>query len=139
MWLGIKLSSAEAEAEALSEGIKLGLHYRYLAEELEIRLPGGITAECDANAAIGFANNTSGRGRMKHIDLRSDWVRMLHDRQEVDIIKVDGTENPADFFTKMLGPSEFAIGLGRVMRIRSHEMTSSPEGACVKGSGEDID
>ena len=139
MWLGIKLSSAEAGAEALSEGIELGLHYRYLAEELEIRAPGGITVECDANVAIGFANNTSGRGRMKHIDLCSDWVRELHDRREVDIVKVDGTENPADFFTKMLRPAEFVIDLARVMRLRPRGMTTYPEGACVKGSGEDVD
>ena len=83
----------------LSEVIKLGLHYKYVAEEMGARSAGKLIAECDASAAIGFANNTSGRGRMKHTDLRQSWVRELHDRDEVDIAKVAGEENPTDFLT----------------------------------------
>ena len=44
---------------------------------------------------------------MKHIDLRSAWIQMLRNKKIVNIIKVPGTENGADFFTKLLSRMEF--------------------------------
>ena len=55
----------------------------------------------DAAAAIGFINNTGTVSRMKHLDLREAWVQQLRDKEVVDYYKVVGTDNPADFFTKI--------------------------------------
>ena len=55
----------------------------------------------DAGAAIGFINNTGAPARLKHISLRLAWVRQLLDHSRIMFIKVLGTENPADLFTKI--------------------------------------
>jgi len=44
---------------------------------------------------------------MKHVDLRQTWVRELRTSGDVEFCKVPGTENKADFFTKILSPIEF--------------------------------
>jgi hypothetical protein len=38
---------------------------------------------------------------MKHLDLRDRWIRELKDSGQIDIIKVPGTLNKADYFTKI--------------------------------------
>jgi hypothetical protein len=44
---------------------------------------------------------------MKHIDARLAWVQELRDKNIVRLIKVAGTKNPADFYTKILPATEF--------------------------------
>jgi len=100
------ISSGEAEIHALSEAIKIGLHLKYVGQELGLEMPDRVPIEVDASAAIAFAENTLGVGRMKHLDLRSEWIRQMKDNQEVVFIKVDGKTNLADFFTKVLSPGE---------------------------------
>ena len=46
---------------------------------------------------------------MKHIDIRSEWVQLVRDRHQFKYVKVDGNENPAGMFTKLLGRSEFDV------------------------------
>jgi len=102
----VVISSGEAEIHALSEAIKIGLHLKYVGQELGLEMPDRVPIEVDASAAIAFAENTLGVGRMKHLDLRSEWIRQMKDNQEVVFIKVDGKTNLADFFTKVLSPGE---------------------------------
>ena len=73
-----------------------------MAQELGISIPGKIRIYADATAAIGFANGASGQSRMKHLDLRQAWIQQIRDRSIAEFIKVDGTDNKADFFTKLL-------------------------------------
>ena len=40
--------------------------------------------------------------KMKHIDVRMAWVKELRNRNLVTFERVPGTENLADFFTKLL-------------------------------------
>ena len=100
------VSSGEAESYALSECIRWALHLKYIGEELSIEMPDRPTVQSDASAALGFAGKTDGTGKMKHIDLREDWVR---DLKSNDIIrtKVPGELNQADAFTKILPLSDF--------------------------------
>ena len=44
---------------------------------------------------------------MKHLDMKSRWIRMLRDRKEVDTEKVQGELNEADFFTKIFAGQAF--------------------------------
>ena len=94
-------SSAEAEVHAAADAVKEGLHLKYVADELGIPVSDKIRVGVDAGAAIGFINNTGSPARLKHINLRESWVRQLRDQSKVEFIKVLGTENPADFFTKI--------------------------------------
>jgi hypothetical protein len=104
---GIMTSSCEAELHALSEAVRLAMHFRYIGEELGIPMPTRVPVMVDAAAAIAFANNTLGVGRMKHLDLRSAWVRQVKTCEHVEITKVKGTVNVADYFTKILPVGQF--------------------------------
>ena len=79
---------------------------QYMADELSDTDTGVIDIYVDATIAVAFANRTSGNGRMKHIDIRSDWVKRLRDADKVRLVKIPGESNPADFMTKILGAAE---------------------------------
>lgn len=94
-------SSGEAEVYALSEAIRQALHVKYVGEELTLPMPDKPAIRCDASAAIGFADCVEGVGRMKHIDLRENWIQeMRSDKTTKE--KCDGKVNKADSFTKVL-------------------------------------
>jgi hypothetical protein len=113
--IGIRQSSAEAEAFAMSECVKAAQHTSFVMDELGIPGPTTIEIGVDATAAMGFANNTSNASRMKHIDVRCDWVILLRDRGVVKFIKVPGDVNPSDFMTKILSGPQFAKQNGRLV------------------------
>jgi hypothetical protein len=106
-WIGIRQSSAEAEAFEMSQCVKAAMAADHVLDELDVKRSKMIKIGVDASAAISFANNTASAGRMKHIDVRCDWVRMLRSKGRVEFVKVDGTDNIADFMTKILSGPEF--------------------------------
>ena len=60
-----------------------------------------------SSMAIGKIQGPRGSGKMKHLDLRDAWIQRLRNKKIVDIVKVLGTENGADFLTKLLSRAEF--------------------------------
>jgi hypothetical protein len=107
-WESERLSSAEAEVFAASEAVKSGLHHSYVLQEM-FQLPQEpFPVWIDSSAAIGFANDTACKGKMKHIDQRDNWVTSIKDRGLVALHKIVGTENPSDYLTKLFGIVEFA-------------------------------
>jgi hypothetical protein len=104
--IGVVLSPGEGESMAASDSCKIAMNMQYVAEELGDTECGVIKIYVDATVAVAFANKTSGNGRMKHIDIRSDWVRVLRDTGKVLLVKIPGELNPADFMTKILGAAE---------------------------------
>ena len=57
----------------------------------------------DASAAIGVAQR-KGLGRTRHLDTQRLWIQDAVRSQRVSILKVPGSENPADCMTKHLYP-----------------------------------
>ena len=112
----ISTSSGEAETHAAADAAKSALNIKHVCQEIDISVPEKVIIGIDAGAALGFINNTATIGRMKHIDLRKEWVRTLRDRSEIDFIKVDGEDNPADFFTKILTGPKFKQSQDRMMK-----------------------
>ena len=101
----IATSSAESEVYAAADAAKLALHFKYVCQEMELPTADKIEMQVDAGAAMGFIHNTGTIGRMKHIDLREGWIDILRSKQ-LKYKRVPGTENPADFFTKVIvGPA----------------------------------
>ena len=92
----------------MSEAVKAAMHCDYVMDELDIPRAGVIQIGVDASAAISFADNTASAGRMKHIDVRCDWMMMLRDRSKIIFVKVPGDINPSDFMTKIFPGVEFA-------------------------------
>ena len=54
-----------------------------------------------------MASNPVTEKRSKHIDIRYHFVREAIERKEVEITFIDGSDNPADLFTKNLGQIKF--------------------------------
>ena len=62
----------------------------------------------DASAAIGVAQRT-GLGKIRHLDTGSLWLQQAVKNKKIGILKVKGTENPADLMTKYLTLKRFRI------------------------------
>jgi len=105
--LCIATSSGDAESRALATTVARGLQMQYIAEELELDTPATLQIYADADAAIGFARNTGGNSKMKHIDIREQWVQDIRQQGRICINKIGTRSNPADFFTKLMVNSEF--------------------------------
>ena len=55
----------------------------------------------DSSAALAVAKR-KGAGKLRHINVSSLWIQERQDREDLELRKVLGTENPADFMTKYL-------------------------------------
>ena len=97
----ISTSSAESEVYSAADAAKLAIHLYYVCEEVGIPVPAPVKINIDAGAALGFIQNTGTIGRMKHIDLRSDWVQTMRSTGRIEFVKIPGEDNLADFFTKI--------------------------------------
>ena len=59
------------------------LHVSYSSEEMGIRFDTPFDLLMDNSAAEVFAKNSAFKARMKHIDARQRWVKVLRDRNIV--------------------------------------------------------
>ena len=93
----IALSSAEAELYALVKGAAQTLGMIALARDLGVNATGRISS--DASAALGIVQR-QGLGKLRHISTQFLWVQEKVRNDELNIVKVPGTDNPADLLTK---------------------------------------
>ncbi len=61
----------------------------------------------DNQGAIFIASNPVQEKHSKHIDLHYHYIRDVVQLDKVELFFVEGTQNPADMFTKNLGPIKF--------------------------------
>lgn len=61
-----------------------------------------VTLYCDNNAALSLSKNSSGHSKVKHVEMRTHWIREVVERGEVVIEPVSSEDNVADLFTKAL-------------------------------------
>ena len=81
---------------------------RRVVADLGFPQKGPTPIYCDNAAAIILANNAiATRVRTKHILRRLHYIREQVAAKLVTMVKVPGTDNPADFFTKVLGKRLF--------------------------------
>jgi hypothetical protein len=109
--------------------LKMCLHVKFVAQELGIKVTDRINLQVDA---ISFSNG--GGVRMKHIDARLEWVQSLRDKNVVRLIKVDGFDNEADMYTKILTPPEFK----RQMLPKKKLKTANDDSAPGEGMEDDM-
>jgi hypothetical protein len=74
------ISSGAAEVYAAANATFEFLHLSYVADEMGIKFPLPFTLQMDNTAAQAFANNTALKTKLKHIDVRQEWVRMLRNK-----------------------------------------------------------
>ena len=104
----VALSSAEAEYAAVNLVTKEVVWLRRILSDIGFTQQGPTNLYCDNNAAITLSDNhISTRPKTKHIRRRYHYIREQRDDDIVVLIKIDGTNHPADFFTKVLGKRLF--------------------------------
>ena len=123
----IATSSGNGELLAASATTNRGLHLSYIAEELGLPVERPIRVGLDANAALGFLENTGSSGRMKHLDIRMDWIQQARDRSIVVYDKVDTKDIDADFFTKLHDKTDFDKKYARIAYIPGCESPPSSD------------
>ena len=120
------VSSGAAEIYAASVALNEILHLSYIVDEMGSPMGKPIVIRIDNTAAIAFANGRVRRSKLKHIDVRQEWVQALRDHSVVKTEYVNTKENLADFFTKILDNDTF-------VRLRDEMMGVCPvPGTSVK-------
>ena len=109
------MSSGAAEIYAASVTLTEVMHLSYLMEEMghEMTLP--YTIRVDNTAAIAFSKGNVRRSKLKHIDVRQQWVQYLRDKKLCRLEYVNTKENLADFYTKILDTDTFERLRGQMM------------------------
>ena len=95
----VALSSGEAEFYGVVRGAGVGLGVKALFSDLGLGVP--LRVWTDSSAAIGIVSR-QGLGKLRHVECASLWVQQRARRREFELHKIDGTQNPADLFTKYL-------------------------------------
>ena len=95
----VALSSGEAEYYGLVKGASHLLGMIALFKDLGINMVGRIFT--DSTAAKGIASRM-GLGKTRHIAVHLLWIQEKVRNKDFELLKVKGTENPADLMTKHL-------------------------------------
>ena len=107
----IALSSAEAELIAAVRGAAEGLSALTICADFghECRL----RVHLDSSAAIGVTKRR-GVGKIRHLDTRLLWIQERVQAGDLEVVKVAGSENPADLMTKHLSDEALSGCLARL-------------------------
>lgn len=102
----VALASTEAEYMAVSDCSRQVVWIRSLLSELGYKL-GPIPICADNQGSLFIAGNPVTERRSKHIDIRYHYIRECIAMKKVEVFFIEGSENPADMFTKNLGWVKF--------------------------------
>ena len=99
----VALSSGEAECYAAIKGASEGLGFLGGCADLGIWTNGAVSLRVltDSSACKGICQRT-GLGKIRHIDVAMLWLQDLVRKGKIQMSKIPGKENPADFLTKYL-------------------------------------
>ena len=95
----VALSSGEAEYYAALKGASQGLGMQSMLAELGVDLE--VVVHTDANACRGISGR-QGLGKLRHLAVTLLWLQDVVKQRRIKLVKVPGTENPADAMTKYL-------------------------------------
>ena len=113
------VSSAAAEIYAASVALSEVLHLSYICDEIGDPMELPVRIQVDNAAAIAFASDRVRRSKLKHIDVRQEWVQALRDHHVCKLEKVDTKDNLSDLMTKILDMETFEGLRGRMMRSQA--------------------
>ena len=96
----ISLSSGEAELHGIAYGAAQALGLQSLLSDLGWKMR--IRIHSDATAAIGICRR-KGLGKIRHLATTDLWIQDKVRSKQIELLKILGTENPADVMTKYVG------------------------------------
>ncbi len=100
-------SSAASEIYGAANAASNMCYTSYVADEVGIDFPKPATLQMDNQAALAVTAATCQHSKLKHIDVRQGWVRVLRDKGILIPKHVPTKDNLADIFTKLLPRGEF--------------------------------
>ena len=121
------MSSGAAEIYAASVALTEVMHLAYIVEEMGGSMPLPYDLRVDNTTAIAFSKGNVRRSKLKHIDVRQQWVEWLRNKELVNLTHVDIKLNIADFFTELLDQETFC-------RLRAMMMVDRPIDATLRAS-----
>jgi hypothetical protein len=127
-------SSAAAETYAAGVATQSILGLSYVADELNMTMALPMELRLDATAALAFMTSTATRSKMRHIDLRSEWVAILRDKQVFAGRYCPSEALFADLGTKIQGPQKF--GPLRDGMYYQHKLPVTDSGGTDDSAGE---
>ena len=101
------MSSGAAEIYAASVALTEVMHLSYIVDEMGAPMELPLQLLVDNTTAIAFSKGNVRRSKLKHIDVRQEWVKMLRDKNVLKAQHIDTALNLADIFTKILAASRF--------------------------------
>ena len=101
------MSSGAAEIYAAANATFEAMHLSYVADEMGINFPSPIELQMDNTTAEAFINHTCFKSKLKHIDARQEWVKVLRSKDILKPVHVPTKHNAADLFTKILPRPDF--------------------------------
>jgi hypothetical protein len=110
----IAQGAMEAEYVVLARASKEGVHYRRLLAAMGIPQHSPITVFDDNQSAINLTNAPSVTKHSRHINVRYHLIRDYAGQGILRMVKVPGTNNPADLFTKTLS-TPLALRYGNII------------------------
>ena len=85
---------------AAVRGAAEGMGLRSMVGDLGLEMT--LRVHTDSDACRGTCNRT-GLGRLKHLQVEHLWIQEAVRNRRFDLVRINGTENPADLMTKVLG------------------------------------
>jgi hypothetical protein len=74
----------------------------------ELGMPLGVVPIIgDNQGSIFILSNPVQERRSKHIDIRYHYIRECIEEKKIEVFFIEGSDNPADLFTKNLGEVKF--------------------------------
>ena len=107
----ISLSSGEAELHGIAYGAAQALGMQSLLKDLGWHVK--IRIHSDATAAIGICRR-KGLGKILHLATTDLWIQDKVRSKQLELVKILGTENPADVLTKYVARQLMETALAKV-------------------------
>ena len=99
--------TTEAEYVAAAEAAKEAIWMDQLVTEIGLTHD-TVNVHCDSQSALHLAVNHVMDSRVKHIDIRYHFLRQAVSDKMIELVKIDGTLNPVDAFTKVISLDSFS-------------------------------
>ena len=108
------LSSTEAEYRGAVKAACEAVWLRQMLADMHISQAGPTSLFSDNQAVLKLAKNPVFHERTKHIELHCHYIRQLVEDGSIQLLYVPTSEQPADIFTKPLGPDKFVKFRGSI-------------------------
>ena len=113
----VALSSGEAEYYGIVNGSSIAMELKSMANDLGLQIT--IRVNTDASAALGIACRR-GLGKVRHIQVNQLWIQDTVINGDIEIAKVNGKENIADFLTKHVNVEDIRVHLHKTNQAISN-------------------